>query len=98
LCETILAICSSDDKQAAGQFATLVWVLWNNRNNNIWNNTKEQGRVLGYKARHIWEEWFSVQKLQLGQQAPAQQNLILQWQKPPEGWYKCNIGAGFHRE
>jgi hypothetical protein len=25
-------------------------VLWNNRNNSIWNNTKEQGRSLGYKA------------------------------------------------
>jgi hypothetical protein len=30
--------------------------LWSNRNNSIWNNTKEQGRSLGYKAKHLWEE------------------------------------------
>jgi ribonuclease HI len=97
-CETFLDICASNDKQAAGQFAALVWLLWSSRNNSIWNNTKEQGLVLGYKARHIWEEWFSVQQLQLGQQAPARQSSALQWQKPPEGWYKCSIDAGFHRE
>jgi ribonuclease HI len=22
----------------------------------------------------------------------------LRWQKPPDGWYKCNIDAGFHTE
>jgi ribonuclease HI len=98
LCEIILDICASDDKYAAGQFATLVWVLWSNRNNSIWNDTKEQGIVLGHKARHIWEEWFSVQQVQLGQQASTQQSSVLQWQKPSERWYKCNIDAGFHRE
>jgi hypothetical protein len=20
------------------------------------------------------------------------------WQKPPQGWYKCNVDAGFHRD
>jgi hypothetical protein len=64
--KTILSICSSTDKNAAGLFATLVWVLWNNRNNSIWNNIKEQGRNLGYKAKHLWEEWHSVQQLQRG--------------------------------
>jgi hypothetical protein len=23
---------------------------------------------------------------------------VLQWQKPPIGWYKCNVDAGFHKE
>jgi ribonuclease HI len=98
LCEIILDICASSDKNAAGQFATLVWVLWSNRNNSIWNETKEQGMALGYKAKHIWEEWFTAQQVQHGQHTPAQPVSALQWQKPPEGWYKCNVDAGFHRD
>jgi ribonuclease HI len=98
LCEIILDICASSDKNAAGQFATLVWVLWSNRNNSIWNETKEQGAALGYKARHMWEEWFTAQHLQRGQHASAQPSSSLQWHKPPEGWYKCNVDAGFHRD
>jgi hypothetical protein len=33
----VLSICSSADKQMAGKFAMVVWVLWNNRNNVVWN-------------------------------------------------------------
>jgi ribonuclease HI len=95
--ELIFNICSSNDKHA-GIFATLVWVLWNNRNNKIWNDTTEQGRSLGYKAKHLWEEWFSVQHIQSGQHTPVQQQQVLRWQKPPYCWYKCNIDAAFHSE
>jgi ribonuclease HI len=96
--DTILNICSSNDKNAAGLFATLIWVLWNNRNNSIWNNTKEQGRSLGYKAKHMWEEWHSVQHLQSGRHVPVQQQHVLRWQKPSDGWLKCNVDAAFHSE
>jgi hypothetical protein len=26
-----------------GLFATVVWILWNNRNNKVWNNVMELG-------------------------------------------------------
>ncbi|KAK2391750.1 hypothetical protein QL285_065180 [Trifolium repens] len=64
----------------------------------IWNNTKEPGRSLGYKAKHLWEEWFSVQHIQSGQLASVQPQHVLRWQKPPHGWYKCNLDAAFHSE
>jgi hypothetical protein len=54
--------------------------------------------ALGYKAKQIWEEWFTAQQVQHGQHTPAQPVSALQWQKPPEGWYKCNVDAGFHRD
>jgi ribonuclease HI len=98
LCEVIHNICSSNDKDVAGLFATLIWVVWNNRNNCVWNDTKESGRNLGHKARQLWEEWFSAQQIQAGQQVIMQQNQVVRWQKPPEGWYKCNVDAGFHRD
>ncbi|PNX73684.1 ribonuclease H [Trifolium pratense] len=95
--ELIFAICSGSDKELAGLFAMLVWVLWNNRNNVVWNELQDNGRNLGFKARHMWEEWISVQQLQHGASQNAQQQPI-RWQKPDQNWYKCNVDAGFHKE
>jgi hypothetical protein len=49
--EVIHDICSTEDTKVAGLFAYLVWMLWKNRNNSVWNNEKELGRSLGIKAR-----------------------------------------------
>ncbi|PNX70527.1 hypothetical protein L195_g057482 [Trifolium pratense] len=37
------------------------WVLWNNRNNCVWNGEKEAGRSVGIKASVLWNEWHEVQ-------------------------------------
>ncbi|MCI36461.1 polynucleotidyl transferase ribonuclease H fold, partial [Trifolium medium] len=74
------------------------WVLWNNRNNKVWNDTIEEGRCLGMKAWHLWQEWKSVQQHKHNTPAPVQQQQPLFWQKPMEGWYKCNVDAGFHQD
>jgi hypothetical protein len=82
----------------AGLFATVIWVLWNNRNNRVWNNVAEPGRNLGFKAKQIWNEWYSAQNLQQGQHHIAQIQQLGTWQKPQNGWFKCNVDAGFHKE
>jgi hypothetical protein len=93
---TIHAICSNEDNMKAGLFATVVWTLWNNRNNKVWNYVVEPGRNLGYKAKQYWEEWFMVQNLQHVHASSAQQQHN-NWQAPPHGWFKCNV-VGFHKE
>jgi ribonuclease HI len=93
--EVILGICSQLDAAQAGLFATLLWVLWSNRNNCVWNDSKETGRALGFKAKHLWDEWYAAQQLQVGH---VQQATNIQWQKPPDGWLKCNTDAGIHKE
>jgi ribonuclease HI len=93
--EALLSICSQLDQNTAGLFATIVWLLWNNRNNFVWNNTKEPGRELGYKAKRMWEEWNAAQQEQVGRNNIMQQPTDLQWQKPSLGWLKCNTDAGF---
>jgi ribonuclease HI len=94
--EVILGICSHVDSATAGLFATLVWVLWSNRNNCVWNNTKEQGRDLGYKAKFLWDEWNNAQQLHNSPVHHIQQATNVRWQKPEEGWLKCNTDAGFN--
>jgi hypothetical protein len=52
----IHAICSREISERAGLFAMAVWVLWNNRNNKVWNNVAESGTILGFKAKQLWQE------------------------------------------
>jgi hypothetical protein len=75
-----------------------MWTLWQNRNNKVWNNMHEPGRVIGMKARFLWDEWKAVNIVQHGQQRTTQQQQVTTWQRPQQGWYKCNVDAGFHRD
>ncbi|KAK2426926.1 hypothetical protein QL285_025545 [Trifolium repens] len=59
--DCLLDICSNTDAVTAGKVAMVVWVLWNNRNNWVWNQTKESGQQLGVKAIWMWNEWNEVQ-------------------------------------
>jgi ribonuclease HI len=75
----------------------LIWTIWNNRNNCVWNQEKEVGQQLGYRALCFWLEWSIVQREYTGdvQQAPQQQ---LIWQPPPRDKVKCNVDVGIHNE
>ncbi|CAJ2662610.1 unnamed protein product [Trifolium pratense] len=92
--DIILAICEGEDADTAGRFAMLLWVLWNNRNNKVWNDSQETWRNLGHQSRHLWLDWFSMQRFQQGSTPNMQQQHVPTWQKPPTGWFKCNSDAG----
>jgi hypothetical protein len=95
--EATFAICSAESRETAGIFAMLVWLLWQNRNNKLWNDEQVMGRSLGVKANYLWAEWNSMQQVQLGGNQ-VQQQQINTWRKPPQCWYKCNVDAGFHKD
>jgi ribonuclease HI len=95
--DLLLDVCATENATTAGQFAVVVWMIWRNRNNSVWNNEKESGRGIGMKARQFWLEWNSVQQLQHNNGAAVQQNSQSSWQPPPPNWFKCNVDAGFHR-
>ncbi|MCI26283.1 polynucleotidyl transferase ribonuclease H fold, partial [Trifolium medium] len=108
--EVIMNICRFENERVAGQVAMMMWVLWNNRNNCVWNGKKEPGRDLGVKASVMWHEWHELQNFRHTNSPPQQEQqrnsgslvqeqqrvITQQWQKPPVGWYKCNVDAGFH--
>ncbi|GAU34839.1 hypothetical protein TSUD_259190 [Trifolium subterraneum] len=94
--ERLRNICRSTDTDTAGKIAMLIWVLWNNRNNWVWNNIKENGQQLGYKAIYLWNEWNEVQTTANSTRNSEQQ--VLHWQKPQLPWLKCNVDAGFHQQ
>jgi hypothetical protein len=95
--DVIFSVCPSADSDAAGLFVVLLMVLWSNQNNKVWNDTSEPGRMLGIKARHLWEEWNSVQRHQQATTNTEQRQQLVRLGKPLFGWYKCNVDAAFHQ-
>ncbi|MCI35846.1 hypothetical protein A2U01_0057067, partial [Trifolium medium] len=83
--DVILDIYSAENKETAGTFAMLLWVLWNNRNNRVWNDMHEPGTTLGVKAQHLWAEWFSVTQVQHSRHQTEQHQQVTRWEKPAHG-------------
>jgi hypothetical protein len=83
--DLIFNICANEDKDTADVFAMLVWTLWNNRNNKVWNDANDSKQSLGLKARHLLEEWSVVQQIQHAAAASNQVQQVLTWQKPSQG-------------
>jgi hypothetical protein len=80
-------ICRYENRDVAGKFATLVWEMWNNRNNSVWNNVKEPGQTVGIKALCHWSEWKQVQTVRISRTVTVEQHQpqITQWHKPRQG-------------
>jgi hypothetical protein len=52
--ELVFSICTEEDCAAAGCFALIMWTVWKNINDKVWNDTKEPGRSIGIKALQQW--------------------------------------------
>jgi ribonuclease HI len=96
--DLIMSLCSAEDTDTTGLFAMMVWVLWHNRNNKVWNDTSELGRALGVKTRHLWEEWSAVHQVQNQHNSALQQHHNVRWEKPEQEWMKCNVDAALHSD
>ncbi|MCH85965.1 ribonuclease H protein [Trifolium medium] len=105
----IFHTCCHDNKQLAGKMALLLWTIWQNRNNMVWNDNKQHARQIGMQAAQAWNEWAMIHGLLEEQQQPmslkqqtatiAQQHdgpTVYHWHPPYPGYLKCNVGASFY--
>ncbi|GAU25590.1 hypothetical protein TSUD_260240 [Trifolium subterraneum] len=89
--------------------ALLLWTIWQNRNNMVWNNNKQQARQIGTQAAQAWNEWAMIHGLMEEQQqllSTQQQTATTtqhhdgpaeyQWQPPQPRYLKCNVDANFY--
>jgi hypothetical protein len=90
--ELVFSICAKENHDTTGCFALILWVVWRNRNDKVWNDVKESGRSLGIA---VLQQWNSVQ--QHSHSTTQQQLPTSSWQKPAINWYKCNVDAGFNK-
>jgi ribonuclease HI len=94
--DIIFDICSKESKEVAGRVATLLWLLWHNRNQWIWNQEKKDGAQLGAQAFHMWDDWYKVQQVDNNIPDIEQVQQLHNWIPPRHGWFKCNVDAAFH--
>ncbi|PNY04376.1 RNase H domain-containing protein [Trifolium pratense] len=95
----IFDMCRYENKDIAGKAATLLWLMWQNRNNLVWNDNNSSAQQIGIQAAQFWHQWALVnRRLDEQQQHVHQQTTFSgeeQWQPPPIGYLKCNVDASF---
>jgi hypothetical protein len=100
LADFIFDICCSENRDAAGRVALLLWQIWAARNDVIWNEAHHTSTSIGRTALDAWQQWQEVHKqpslsvVQHGQNRVQANNSV--WEKPRETWLKCNVDAAFH--
>ncbi|GAU41854.1 hypothetical protein TSUD_366010 [Trifolium subterraneum] len=62
--DRIFAICSNGSSDTVGRVAMLLWCIWQNRNDKLWNDNIQMPRQIGRHAFDAWNDWYSVHKLQ----------------------------------
>ncbi|CAJ2669264.1 unnamed protein product [Trifolium pratense] len=50
-------VCHDEEKE----FAVMIWMLWNNRNDRLWNKEKKSATQIGMQAFQMWNDWFKAQ-------------------------------------
>ncbi|GAU30587.1 hypothetical protein TSUD_392780 [Trifolium subterraneum] len=94
--EVIMDICSNESKEIAGRVAVLIWGIWNNRNQWLWNDERKDVTQLGAQAMHLWNEWYRAQRFNNSTATDEQFQQQNPWSPPRHGWLKCNVDAGTH--
>ncbi|XP_058741819.1 uncharacterized protein LOC131614217 [Vicia villosa] len=87
------AHCLREDRRDVGRFAVLVDEIWKNRNNIVWNDTREEARKIGLQAYFNWHDWFLARRNEERVQEPPSPTV---WTPPDEGKFKCNADAGYN--
>ncbi|GAU39232.1 hypothetical protein TSUD_396790 [Trifolium subterraneum] len=91
----IFAVCSNENSDIVGRVAMLLWCIWQNRNDKLWNDNVQTPRQIGRYAFDAWNDWYSVHKLQSNSESRTIEADLVRWEKPALGWVKCNVDVAF---
>ncbi|GAU48314.1 hypothetical protein TSUD_405310 [Trifolium subterraneum] len=93
--DRIFAVCSNESSDIVGRVAILLWCIWQNRNDKLWNDNVQMPRQIGRYAFDAWNDWYSVHKLQSNSESRTTEANLVRWEKPALGWVKCNVDVAF---
>jgi len=91
----ILEILQRLDHNQRPIFSTLIWSIWKNRNNKVWNDKSEACQAIWDKAKALLASWTNAQKVKQRMSITQVTRLIEKWTKPSLDRYKCNVDASF---
>ncbi|GAU22435.1 hypothetical protein TSUD_123220 [Trifolium subterraneum] len=93
--DRICAICNNESSDIVGRVAMLLWCIWHNRNDKLWNDNVQMSRQIGRHAFDVWNDWYSVHKLQSNNVSGTTKADLVRWEKPALDWVKCNVDVAF---
>ncbi|GAU43832.1 hypothetical protein TSUD_399260 [Trifolium subterraneum] len=93
--DRIFAICSNESSDTVGRVAMLLWCIWQNRNDKLWNDNVQMPRQIGRHAFDAWNDWYSVHKLHSNNVSGTTEADLVRWEKPALDWVKCNVDVAF---
>ncbi|GAU25758.1 hypothetical protein TSUD_222150 [Trifolium subterraneum] len=90
--DRIFAMCSNESSDTVGRVTMLLWSIWHNRNDKLWNDNVQTPRQIGRYVFDAWNDWYSVHKLQSNSVSGTAE---ARWEKPALGRVKCNVDVAF---
>ncbi|CAJ2635677.1 unnamed protein product [Trifolium pratense] len=62
----VCAVLKNEPETVAGSIAMIVWCIWYNRNNWVWNGTRDTAKDVAMRAAHMINEWRTKHELSSG--------------------------------
>ncbi|GAU32459.1 hypothetical protein TSUD_144680 [Trifolium subterraneum] len=93
--DRIFAVCSNESRDTVDRVAMLLWCIWYNRNDKLWNDNVQMPHQIGRHAFDAWNDWYSVHKLQSNYVSGTTEADLVRWEKPALDWVKCNVDVAF---
>ncbi|MCI15681.1 cytochrome P450, partial [Trifolium medium] len=101
----IFRILKKLSKNDAAMFACILWSIWKQRNNQIWNNVTDAQSFVFSRAATMLHDWRAVRtaattsaattSAETTSSTSTQVEAHQTWRKPMAGRVKCNIDASF---
>ncbi|WJX95855.1 hypothetical protein P8452_77124 [Trifolium repens] len=73
----------------------VLWSIWKQRNNKIWNNTIDAQSSVLARAEEMLKDWTAVWHVYNRTTVVMQSATVSTWKKPLPDRFKCNIDASF---
>ncbi|GAU50754.1 hypothetical protein TSUD_272690 [Trifolium subterraneum] len=83
----------NENSDTVGRVAMLLWSIWHNHNDKLWNDNVQTPRHIGRYDFDAWNDWYLVHKLQSN--SGTTEAVLVRWEKPALGWVKCNVDVAF---
>ncbi|GAU46064.1 hypothetical protein TSUD_401430 [Trifolium subterraneum] len=93
--DRIFAVCNNESSDIVGRVPMLLWCIWQNRNDKLWNDNVQTPRQIGRYAFDAWSDWYPVHKLHSNNESRTTEAGLVRWEKPALGWVKCNVDVAF---
>ncbi|KAK6124966.1 hypothetical protein DH2020_041240 [Rehmannia glutinosa] len=92
----VINFCSSyPDCWTAAKFCLILWSLWRERNNEVWNKSHASPAGTIKSALCVLSDWCAANNVEMPSAASVDSNILngVKWNKPTFPFFKCNVDA-----